>query len=129
MRDDGVRYARDHLGRLPLVLTVRLARVWNLDDPLQLPEGRSGARGEARGAHFFVLVPLAVAGALVLRRRRVAVWILLTPFIVVSFTALTTYGNQRFREPADLALVVLAAVAIDALLRGRRTSRARAAAA
>ena len=80
MRDDGVRYARDHLGRLPLVLTVRLARVWNLYDPLQLPEGRS-ARAEKLGVlMFFVLVPLAVAGALVLRRRRVAVWILLTPF-------------------------------------------------
>ena len=72
VRDDGVRYARDHLGRLPLVLTVRLARVWNLYDPLQLPEGRS-ARAEKLGVlMFFVLVPLAVAGALVLRRRRVA---------------------------------------------------------
>jgi Dolichyl-phosphate-mannose-protein mannosyltransferase len=127
VRDDGVRYARDHLGRLPLVLAVRLARVWNLYDPLQLPEGRS-ARAEKLGVlMFFALVPLAVAGTLVLRRRRVPVWILLTPFVVVSFTALLTYGNQRFREPAELSLVVLAAVAIDALLRGRRTARTRAA--
>jgi hypothetical protein len=127
VRDDGVRYARDHLGRLPVVLAVRLARVWNLYDPLQLPEGRS-ARAEKLGVlMFFALVPLAVAGTLVLRRRRVPVWILLTPFIVVSFTALLTYGNQRFREPAELSLVVLAAVAIDALMRGRRSARTRAA--
>ena len=35
-------------------------------------------------------------------------------------TALTTYGNLRFREPAEIALVVLAAVAADELLRRRR---------
>jgi hypothetical protein len=71
------------------------------------------------------LVPLAAAGALVLRRRRAGVWILLSPIVVVSVAALLTYGNQRFREPAELSLVVLAAVALDALWRGR-VGRARA---
>ena len=63
-------------------------------------------------------------GALILRRRHVGIWILLAPFVVVSITALVTYGNQRFREPADIALVILAAVALDTLTRRRVTIRA-----
>jgi hypothetical protein len=68
---------------------------------------------------FFLLVPFAVAGALVLRRRRTPLWIMLVPILVVSATALLTYGNLRFREPAELSVVVLAAVALDALWRRR----------
>jgi 4-amino-4-deoxy-L-arabinose transferase-like glycosyltransferase len=121
LRADGLRYARRHVGRLPIVLAVRLARVWNLYDPLQVPEGRS-ARAEKLGVSvYFVLVVLAVTGTVALRRRRVPVWIVLAPVLVVSLTALTTYGNQRFREPAELSLVVLAAVALDALRRPART--------
>ena len=49
-------------------------------------------------------------------------WILLVPFIVVSVTALRTYGNLRFREPAEISTVVLAAVALDALWRRRQAA-------
>jgi 4-amino-4-deoxy-L-arabinose transferase-like glycosyltransferase len=121
---DGVRYAGDHLGRLPIVLAARLGRVWSLYDPFQIPEGRSARVQKLGVMMFFLLVPLAVAGALILRRRGVGVWILLVPFVVVSVVALVAYGNLRFREPAELSLVVLAAVAIDQFLRRRRISRA-----
>jgi hypothetical protein len=72
---------------------------------------------------FFLLVPPAIWGALSLRRRGVNPWILLMPFVVVSVTALVTYGNVRFREPAELSLVILAAVALDALWRRRAAGR------
>jgi 4-amino-4-deoxy-L-arabinose transferase-like glycosyltransferase len=122
LRRDGVRYARDHVGRLPTVVAVRLARVWNVYDPLQLPEGRS-ARAEKLGvAMYFPLVALALAGALILRHRRRELWILAVPVVLVCVTALLTYGNQRFRAPAELTLVVLAAVAIDAVWRARRAA-------
>ena len=65
-------------------------------------------------------MPLAAAGFLVLRRRGEVTWILAAPFIIVAVTALATYGNLRFREPAELAVVVLAAVALDRLLPRRR---------
>jgi hypothetical protein len=68
---------------------------------------------------FFVLVPFAIWGALLLRRRGVPTWIVVCPFIIVTVTALVTYGNLRFREPAELCTVVLAAVALDELLRRR----------
>jgi hypothetical protein len=56
----------------------------------------------------------------VLRRRGQPTWILVVPFMIVSVTALATYGNLRFREPAEICTVVLAAVALDGLLRRRR---------
>jgi hypothetical protein len=121
---DGVRYAGDHLGRLPVVFAARLGRVWSLYDPFHTPEGRSSRMQRLGVLMFFLLVPLAVAGTVILRRRGVGVWIVLTPFIVVSTTAVATYGNVRFREAAELSLVVLAAVAIDQFFRRRRISRA-----
>jgi 4-amino-4-deoxy-L-arabinose transferase-like glycosyltransferase len=117
---EGVRYAGDHLGRVPVVLAARMGRVWSVFKPFQIPEGRSVRVQKVGVVMFFLLVPLAAAGALFLHRRGVVTWILLAPFIIVSVTALTTYGNLRFREPAEVCLVVLAAVALDELLRRRR---------
>jgi 4-amino-4-deoxy-L-arabinose transferase-like glycosyltransferase len=117
---DGVRYAGDHLGRLPVVLAARLGRVTSLYKPFSIPEGRSVRVQKLGVLMFYVLVPLGAFGFLLLRRRGEVTWILLAPFIIVAVTALTTYGNLRFREPAEIALVVLAAVAADELLRRRR---------
>jgi hypothetical protein len=49
-------------------------------------------------------------------------WTLVAPFIVVAVTALATYGNLRFREPAEICVVALAAVALDELLRRRQAA-------
>jgi 4-amino-4-deoxy-L-arabinose transferase-like glycosyltransferase len=116
---DGLRYAGDHAGRLPVVLAARLGRVWSVYHPFQIPEGRSPRVQKAGVIFFFLLVPLAVGGGLALRRRGVSTWILLAPVVVVSITAVATYGNVRFREPAELSVIVLAAVGIDALWRQR----------
>jgi len=120
--DDGVRYARDHAGRLPVVLAARLGRVWSVYKPFAVPEGRSVRVQKLGVIAFFVLLPFAVGGYVLLRRRGEVTWILLTPFIIVTVTALTTYGNLRFREPAEVALAALAAVAVDELIRRRRVA-------
>jgi 4-amino-4-deoxy-L-arabinose transferase-like glycosyltransferase len=119
---DGARYAGDHLGRVPVVLAARLGRVASVYKPFAIPEGRSVRVQKLGVLMFFVLVPLAAGGWIFLRRRGVPTWILLTPFIIVAVTALTTYGNLRFREPAEISLVLLAAVALDELLRRRQTA-------
>jgi 4-amino-4-deoxy-L-arabinose transferase-like glycosyltransferase len=119
---DGVRYAGDHAGRLPVVLAARVGRVWSVYKPFAIPEGRSVRVQKLGVLMFFVLVPLAVAGWLFLRRRGEVTWILLAPFIIVAVTALTTYGNLRFREPAEICVVVLAAVALDEVLRRRQAA-------
>jgi 4-amino-4-deoxy-L-arabinose transferase-like glycosyltransferase len=119
---DGVRYARDHAGRLPVVLAARFGRVWSVYKPFAIPEGRSVRVQKVGVVMFFVLLPLALAGWLVLRRRGEVTAIVLAPFIIVAVTALTTYGNLRFREPAEISTVVLAAVALDAVWRRRQAA-------
>ena len=66
--------------------------------------------------------PLAIAGAWLLHRRRQPLAILLVPVAMVTLTALLTYGSTRFRFAAEPSIVVLAAVAVDALLRRRRSA-------
>jgi 4-amino-4-deoxy-L-arabinose transferase-like glycosyltransferase len=116
-RSDGVRYARDHTGRLPVVLAARLARTWSLFRPFQTPEGRSQRAQKLGVIAFFLLVPFAVVGGVALRRRRVSLWVILMPVVVVTFIALVTYGNVRFRQSAELSLVVLAGAGLDWILR------------
>ena len=119
---DGVSYARHHAGRLPVVLAARFGRVWSFYKPFAIPEGRSVRVQKLGVLMFFVLLPLAAAGVFLLRRRGEVTWILAVPFIIVAVTALTTYGNLRFREPAEICTVVLAAVALDEVLRRWRTA-------
>lgn len=116
-RSDGVRYAREHAGRLPVVVGARLARTWSLFRPFQTPEGRSLRAQKLGVIAFFLMLPFAVLGAIGLRRRGANVWIILMPFVVVSLIAIVTYGNVRFRQSAELSLVVLAAAGLDQLWR------------
>jgi 4-amino-4-deoxy-L-arabinose transferase-like glycosyltransferase len=112
----GIRYARHHLGRIPVVGALRVARTWGAWAPFTTPEGRRAWVMDLGVALYFLLVPLAVYGFVVLRRRGTPVWILTAPLITVTATALLTYGSVRFRHSGELAIVVLAAVALDALL-------------
>jgi 4-amino-4-deoxy-L-arabinose transferase-like glycosyltransferase len=118
----GIRYALDHLERVPLVAGARLARTWGLWWPPQRPEGRAGWVSHLGTGLLLVLVPLALYGLVVLRRRGVPVWIIATPFVTVTLTTLLAYGSARFRHSAELPLVVLAAVALDRLWQRRTAS-------
>jgi 4-amino-4-deoxy-L-arabinose transferase-like glycosyltransferase len=66
-----------------------------------------------------VLLPFAVAGAVLLLRRRARVWPLLSTAVVVVLTTALTYGQQRFRIADEPSLAVLAAVSVVAVV-GRR---------
>ncbi|MBN1527414.1 MAG: glycosyltransferase family 39 protein [Thermoleophilaceae bacterium] len=110
---EGVRYAVDHAGRVPAILAIRFARTWGVREPFQVPEGRRRWVMNTGAVIFFVLLPLAVYGFVLLRRRRVPVWIAVTPFMTVTITTLITYGSIRFRHSAEPALVTLAAVGVD----------------
>jgi hypothetical protein len=68
---------------------------------------------------YVLLFPLAAYGLVTLRRRGVAVAVVAAPLVVVTLASLVSYGSVRFRHTAELALVVLAAVAIDRLWRRR----------
>jgi 4-amino-4-deoxy-L-arabinose transferase-like glycosyltransferase len=129
-RDQGLRYARAHVRRLAaIVIPARIARLWSWYKPFRM--ARSGT-GEGRPYAFslgglymlWILSPLAVLGALRLRRRRVPITPLVAPVVIVTLVAAAFYGLVRFRAPAEVSIVVLAAVALDSLT-ARRAATAR----
>ena len=126
-RRQGFDYARDHSGRVPVVALVRLGRVWELYRPLQqvqyeFLEGRSRWASRLGLAMYYPVLFLAIAGAVVLRRRGVRVWPFVAYFAAVTLVGVTVYGITRFRIAAEPALIVLAAVALDAWV-ARRAQR------
>ncbi|MEA2467905.1 MAG: hypothetical protein QOJ57_2031 [Thermoleophilaceae bacterium] len=119
LRHDGVAYAEDHLGRLPAVVAVRLARTLDLWSPASATRLEAGIGDRDLTTYragvvvYYLLLPLAVFGAVVVRRRRLAsLAILLAPVAVVIVVAALGYGTPRFRVPAEIPLVVLASVAV-----------------
>ena len=119
-RNEGERYARAHLSRLPIVLAAREGRTFGLYRPFR--ELHTEALGESRdytvskwGYFMYVaLVPLAAIGGWLTRRRlgRRTVMLLCGPIAMVFATSLLGYGNQRFRIAAEPTLVLFAAVAL-----------------
>jgi hypothetical protein len=121
LRHDGLSYAGDHVGRLPAVAAVRLARTFDLWSPASATRLEAGIGDRdlttyrAGVAVYYLLVPLAIAGLIVLRRRRSApIGILLAPLALVVVVSVLGYGSPRFRAPAEIPIVVLAAVALAA---------------
>ena len=118
-------YMRAHKSRLPVVIAARLGRGWNLYKPIQgtrldVGEGRELWVNRLGLVSFYLLVPLAIGGVVVLRRRRVPSYPLLALAATVSVGMATTFGNTRYRTAAEVALAILAAVFVDRLIgRGR----------
>jgi hypothetical protein len=120
----GVDYALEHARRLPIVMAARFATAWGLYDPLDVPEGRSAAVMHAGMAMYALLVPLAIYGLVLLRRRGAGTWIVAAPIVLVTITAILVYGNVRLRSPAEVSIVVCAGVGIEALWRRAGAARA-----
>jgi 4-amino-4-deoxy-L-arabinose transferase-like glycosyltransferase len=126
-------YIGDEVGRLPHVVGVRLRRLVNLYEPRRdieidtFVEGREMFIARWGFYGFYPVAGLAVAGAIVLRRRGATpLFPLLAPSIVVIVTVIVTYASTRFRAVAEPTLAVLAAIAIDAAIAwvARRRTRA-----
>ena len=120
--DQGRTYARDHADRLPVVLAARLGRAWNLYAPFQNAafdkiDGKSERVSVAGVWAWWAALALSVPGLVLLRRRGATV----LPFVglaaTVTISSLYAYGGNRFRTPLDVAVLVLAAVALEAALR------------
>jgi 4-amino-4-deoxy-L-arabinose transferase-like glycosyltransferase len=118
-RNAGLDYARDNAGRVPLVVLARLGRTFELLQPVRQAEhaeGRAEGLELAGAVVWFLLLPIGVYGLLLLRRRGVPLMPLLAPFALALAATVVGYGVPRFRHPADVALAVLAAVALDGLI-------------
>jgi len=132
-RSAALRYARDHLDELPKVMAHRVGRVWGVVDLRQQTdfynegEGRHRAVSRAAAVGFFAVAALGIVGMVLLRLRRQPVWPILAHLVATTITAALFYGLLRFRIGAEVALVVAAAVPLEALwtrLRRRRERRA-----
>jgi len=127
-RQYGLDDLRDNLDRLPVVTLARLGRTYGIFHPMASHQGdvrREPLVAAAMLVSYWVLAAGAVVGAVVLRRRRVPSWPLLSLVALSFLVTVSSYGNVRFRAPAEIAIVVLAAVAVEHLLarrRGRATS-------
>jgi 4-amino-4-deoxy-L-arabinose transferase-like glycosyltransferase len=131
-RDRAVDYIRAHKPRFVLVAFARVGRTWSLYRPWDMVnynkgEGREGWVTILGLIAFYPLLVGAIAGWVVMRRRRRRSWPLLIPALVVTIASATTYGQTRFRVPAEPSIVVFAAIAIAALVArewpARRTAR------
>src|SRR4051794_22077627 len=112
----------DHVRELPWVVTVRVARTFGVFRPLDQvradrgDSGRDFPAGTAGLVVFYALVPAAVFGVPTLRKRKIPVFPLLALFGIVVVTVAITFGQTRYRAPAEVSLVLLAAVGIQAAL-------------
>jgi 4-amino-4-deoxy-L-arabinose transferase-like glycosyltransferase len=119
IRADALDYVRAHVEDLPRVTAARVGRVWEVFRPVdnvtanQL-QNRPRGVGWAGLVTFVLIAAAAVVGAWRMRRWPTAPLLLLflgLP-VMVTLTAALFYGNVRFRLPAEVAFVVLAAVGL-----------------
>lgn len=134
-RHEAIEFIKHHKRQVPKVVLARVGRLWGVFRPGQ--NARLDIDVEGRGevpvwlgvAGYYLLVPFAVAGAIILRRRRVKIWPFLVVVVVVAtVTAAISFGITRYRAAAEVVLVLFGAVGFDALLswivRRRRSSGA-----
>jgi hypothetical protein len=108
-------------GRIPVVVAARVGRILGVYHPRKqievdyVLEGRERRVAWAGMISAYFVEIAAIAGVIVLRRRKQPVYIMLALPAIVLFTAAMMYGTNRFRASGEVSIVVLAAVALDAL--------------
>jgi 4-amino-4-deoxy-L-arabinose transferase-like glycosyltransferase len=120
LRHRAIEFMRSHERRTPVVMAARVGRTFGFFRPFQqmgLETERGTPKWVFRIAFFmyWALLPLAVAGAVIARRRDVPIYPFLVFPALAVFTVLLTIGSVRYRAPAEVPLIMLAAVALDAL--------------
>jgi len=121
-----------HLDRMPVVIPARIGRMLAIFRPSQTVAFTAHwmATGHwpvwAWVVAYWLLVPLAIAGAWTVRRDRWVLLPLLGPLLVATAIVAVAYGEPRYHTISDLGVVVLAAVGVEGIV--RRLTRARAAA-
>lgn len=120
--DRALRYIGDHLDQQPIVAAARAGRIFGLFRPFQNAdfdvffERRIGFHVQAGLWSHWALSLLAAGGAVVLRRRRFPLWPSAVVIGTAALTASATFGITRYRSGADVAIVVLAGIALGGLL-------------
>jgi hypothetical protein len=127
-RTHALEYAGDHLGRLPVVVAARVLRTWSLYpfSPARQVDENAFFAGSKRWPQWLSLFAawlafaLAIVGGLVLRRRGRPLAPLVAPLVLVTVVSALFNGDPRYRDAADVSLVLLATVGAASLLARRR---------
>ena len=120
----------DNVDRLPATVLARYGRVIGVFRPGQTVGFVADWLGSATWAvwawvaSFWLVAALGAYGSALLRHVGAFQWPLLAPLVIVVLVVTIAYGEPRYHTPADLGLVVLAAVALDRFA-GRLRSAAR----
>jgi hypothetical protein len=107
------------------VVAARIGRVWDVFRPTQnvhlneFYERRGDAASWSVLIGYYLMLPFAIGGLVVMRRRRVPIFPMIAIAVSVTITVALSFGITRYRAPVDAVLPVLAAVALDALWRRR----------
>jgi 4-amino-4-deoxy-L-arabinose transferase-like glycosyltransferase len=129
-RDKATAYMQDHLGELPKVALARVGRMWHLyrvDQGVEFDrffERRVESHARFALLQYYLMVPVAVAGVVLLWRRKVTIIPLVAPFVLVTFTAASTFGITRYRVPSEVALCILAGLGVAWVTSRRPTAEA-----
>lgn len=130
-RQTAFTYVGDHTGELPKVVAARVGRMWDLWRPGQsydfnvFFERRGATPTLASMVMYYPLLVASLAGVAVLWRRRITIIAFVAIATTTTFAAAISFGITRYRVGADVALTVLAAVALDAVWRRLRPSSTR----
>jgi 4-amino-4-deoxy-L-arabinose transferase-like glycosyltransferase len=124
-------YMSENTGRLlAVVIPARVGRMWGILEPLEqvrieIAEGRPAFSSWLGFWQYVILVPLALAGVVIQWRRREPVLVIALWAVLATITAATAFGGIRYRSGAEVAIVVFAAITLDALLGRRSVDRSR----
>lgn len=114
-RGDGIEYARDHAGRLPVVVLARLGRSLDLYG-LAYQVDEDAREGRPRWGSWAAVVSFWVLGALALVGQRRATpfgrFVLWAPVAAVLLTTVVFYGGHRVRAAMEPSVVLGAAVGV-----------------
>lgn len=125
-REKALDYTLDNLDRFPQVALARMGRTmeaFRVGHTLKANwavEGRWQSPSTIGLVLYYVLVPFAIAGAVLLHRAGTRLAPLLSMWPMVLFTSALTFALTRYRVPIDIAMIVLAAAAASRLWDHRR---------
>ena len=121
LRNEAIDYTKARLDDLPGVVAARVGRLWDVYHPAQTIRYNATWEGRTQGASvaafwsYWALLPFAIGGLVVLKRRGRPISPIIAPAITVTIAAATTYGVLRYRVSVEPGFVIVAGVALDAL--------------
>ena len=91
-------------------------------------EQRGAAASWATLISYYLMLPFAIGGLVVMRKRRIPIFPMIAIAVSVTLTAVLGYPITRYRAAFDTVMPLLAAVAVVALWQWWRSGRAEPAA-